>query len=86
VTDLLSREFVECAPCAEKRGSPRLCDSCIANRGLISDLRSAFNRLESDYLKARSEAESWRARWQLAVDIAAEIVLKVRRRSRGEDS
>ena len=37
-------DFVECATCAAKCGSPTLCDSCIANRLLIGNLKGDLSR------------------------------------------
>lgn len=38
-------EFQECAPCAAKRGSPELCQSCYSNRTLIWRLEESNRKL-----------------------------------------
>ena len=35
----MSREFMECRDCMHKTGSPQLCDACLHNRQLVSDLK-----------------------------------------------
>lgn len=35
---------MECATCAAKLGSPILCQSCLHNRSLISDLKAQLSR------------------------------------------
>jgi hypothetical protein len=36
--------FKECASCAAKSGSPILCESCLANRKIVSDLTWAIDK------------------------------------------
>lgn len=40
-----NNEFVECATCAKKPGSPRLCPACTHNRAVIAELRHALSEL-----------------------------------------
>lgn len=49
-------EFVECATCAAKPGSPLLCASCIANRTIV-------NKLRGDLKVAHAERDEWIARF-----------------------
>lgn len=37
-------DFMECATCAAKPGSPQLCKACLHNRKLVSDLRRAARK------------------------------------------
>ena len=40
-------EFKECASCAAKPGSPRLCDSCLNNRKVIEEFKFHIREEES---------------------------------------
>jgi hypothetical protein len=42
MTDL---DFQECPTCAAKPGSPALCDSCLNNRYLISEMKRNYDEL-----------------------------------------
>ena len=41
----VSLEFMECAVCAAKPGSPTLCASCLHNRTVISALNETIDKL-----------------------------------------
>ena len=41
----IKMEFVECATCRAKTGSPVLCPSCLANRTVISSLQEKVQQL-----------------------------------------
>ncbi len=42
---MVSLEFMECAACAAKSGSPNLCVSCVHNRTVIAAQRDTLNEL-----------------------------------------
>ena len=44
-------EFVECAACQAKSGTPLLCQACYHNREVISFLRADNERIAADYTK-----------------------------------
>jgi len=45
-------EFVECASCNAKPGSPILCESCINNRDAIAALKTKLRVLKCDAISA----------------------------------
>jgi hypothetical protein len=42
----MSIEFMECAACAAKPGSPALCEACLHNRKIVSELNHRIKSLE----------------------------------------
>jgi hypothetical protein len=44
----LELTFKECNICSKKSGSPLLCESCLNNRKVISDLKKTIERLEKE--------------------------------------
>lgn len=45
-------DFMECAACRAKPGTPFLCEACLHNRWLISTLRAEIERMRPVYSAA----------------------------------
>lgn len=39
----MEMQFTECIPCSKKAGIPTLCEPCIKNRSVISDLQTRLD-------------------------------------------
>jgi len=53
-------DFVECAACKVKPGSPILCASCLSNRGLIGKLRDEIAGLRTECARLRGAVHAMR--------------------------
>lgn len=64
MTELDELVFKECAQCADKPGSPQLCESCLNNRAVIYRLKNAVryvSRVERAVGEVRDAIGSVRA-------------------------
>jgi hypothetical protein len=61
-------QFMECAECRSKPGSPTLCPSCLHNRTLVSKLSAALKTQDS---MAQENEDLWREVAALASDLNA---------------
>lgn len=59
--DISEKDFVECAACAAKPGSPVLCTSCLTNRATISRLRERIAKLDMrEIISPSTEEQPWK--------------------------
>lgn len=56
-------EFRECASCDAKPGSPALCEACLHNRKLVTDLNRRIKELEEGECRfhCRMRKDMWKA-------------------------
>lgn len=78
--DIRDERLMECGICAVQPGGAELCQSCLHNRYLISQLKTQRDDLHHRLASAEAEIRMWKAgivAWQnAAIDLVKELRTK----------